>query len=274
MMVSRWSALALVIGLALPSAAGAQRRPRKTPPKSAQVSPADVQALSGPDLVRAAKAAESLGLVDAVAAHDALIDALALGLPPAVAVPAIEALVTHPGPKDVDTLRRYARHHAPAVRSAALAALAAYPSDDAHAAIAAGLRDRVARVRAAAAAAAARGRVRDAVDELLVLLGRGEDSSARALGAMADNQLALRLAEQLGKVPDATLARALGTILLRTDFGPDDAKVEVVRTIAKIQDPAAVTELTDYVNATPARPARASREEAAGVIAARKGGGQ
>ena len=273
--VSWYGALVITLGLALPTGALAQRRGSRKPPPPppvAEVSPIDVQALSGPDLELAAKAAETLGQIASEPAHEALLDALALGLPPAVAVPTIEALAMQPAPGDVAMLRRYARHRTPSVRSAALGALASYPSPEAQQAISDGLRDLVGSVRTAAASAAARGRVRTAVDELMILLARGEDSSARALGAMADHELAKQLTEQLGKAPDAQLARALGTLLLRDDFGPDTAKVEIVRTLAKIQDPVAVTELTDYINATPKRPVRASCQEAAGVVEARTGG--
>jgi HEAT repeat protein len=267
-----WHWVGLVIAMAAP-ASGAPKKPKPAAPApKSEVSPIDVKALSGPDVEQAAKAAEALGQLAIPAAHDALLDALALGLAPDVAIPAINALVLHPAPADVATLRRYAHHRHPSVRSAALGALASYLSPEAHDAIADGLRDTVGTVRTAAAAAAGRGRVRAAIDELVTLLARGEDSAARALGALADNQIALLLAEQIGTVPDATIARALGTILLRDDFGPDGAKVEVVRALARIQDPAAITELTDYVNATPKKPERASRTEAATIVQARTGG--
>jgi hypothetical protein len=127
-------------------------------------------------------------------------------------------------------------------------------------------------VRAAAAAAAARGRVRDAEDPLLLLLAKGEEPAARALAALADPVLAARIADQLGKVPDASLALCLGAVLRRPDFGPDPARVEVVRAIAKIQDASAVTALTDYIEATPKNPPRPSRHEAELVVEARLGG--
>ncbi|MDX2086700.1 MAG: hypothetical protein SFX73_02565 [Kofleriaceae bacterium] len=268
----RWPWVGLVIAMTAPAPA----QPRKPNPKpvAPAPSPIDVQALTGVDVEQAAKAADTLGQIGTPAAHEALLDALALGLAPEVAIPALRALAHQPAPADVATLRRYARHRVPSVRSTALAVLASYPSAEAQAAIADGLRDTVGTVRAAAATAAARGGVRAATDELVILLHRGEDSAARALGAIADNDLALKLAEEIGKAPDATLARALGTILLRDDFGPDAAKVEVVRSLARIQDGTAITELADYVNATPKKPERASRTEAEMVVKARTGGGK
>jgi hypothetical protein len=91
---------------------------------------------------------------------------------------------------------------------------------------------------------------------------------------MADPELARRIAEQLGQVPDTPLAQCLGMILKRADFGPDAARVEIVRAIAKIQDPVAVTVLTDYVDSTPKNPVRASRHEAETIVEARLGGGK
>jgi HEAT repeat protein len=231
----------------------------------------EIAALNGADLEAAAKAADTLGASSEPAAHDALLDALALGLPPAVTGNAFVALVKHPAPADVAALRRYAVHHTPSVRSAAIAALAMYPDPNAKLAVIAGLHDQVASVRAAAATAAGRGRVRDAVDSLIKLLAKGEEASARALAAMADTELARKLADQLGKVPEASLALALGLILKRPDFGPDPERVEIVRAIAKIADPAAVTALSDYLDATPKNPPRPSRQEAQGVVEARTG---
>ena len=264
-------AIAAAPALAQPAPKG---KATKKGAAAATVSPALVADLAGTDLERAAKAAEDLGASTAPAAHDALLDALALGLSPAVAAPAMAALGLHPAPPDVAALRRYAGHHTPGVRIAALTTLAMYPSPEAHAVIIAGLRDPVGMVRTAAAAAAGKGHVKGAVDPLLVLLAKGEDSSARALAQLADPTLARRLADQLGKVPETSLAVALGAILKRTDFGPDEARVEVVRAIAKIQDKAAVNALQDYLDSSPKTPPRPSRTEAQMVIEARLGGGK
>ena len=62
----------------------------------------------------------------------------------------------------------------------------------------------------AAAAAAAKGHVREAIDPLFELLARGEEPAARALAAMADADLARKIGDQFGKVPDASLALCLG----------------------------------------------------------------
>jgi HEAT repeat protein len=117
------------------------------------------------------------------------------------------------------------------VRSAALSSLAMYPDPVARKAVVAGLHDMTGSVRAAAAAAAAKGRVREAIEPLFELLGRGEESASKALAAMADADLARKIGEHLGKVPDTILAQTLGLVLKRSDFGPDPARVELVRAL-------------------------------------------
>ncbi|CAN5907170.1 hypothetical protein BH11MYX3_BH11MYX3_28700 [soil metagenome] len=256
-------------------AKGAAKAPRsKAGAKvvKAAVAPELTTALASTDIEAAAKAAETLGTLTAPGAHEALLDALALGLPAAVAAPAMLALGAHPAPPDVVALRRYAGHHTPGVRITALTTLAMYPDPAAHAAVVAGLHDPVGMVRTAAAGAAARARIKAAIEPLFLLLAKGEDSSARALAALADPDLARKVADQLGKVPDATLALTLGTILKRADFGPDEARVEIVRALAKIQDASAINALTDYLDSSPKTPPRPSRGEAQMVVEARQGG--
>ncbi|HSN28220.1 MAG TPA: HEAT repeat domain-containing protein [Kofleriaceae bacterium] len=257
-------------GVAAP-AKGAAKAGAKGKAKS-DLAPA-VTALDGTGVEEAAKAAEELGASADPAGHDALLDALAWGLPPAVAVNAIAALGQHPAPPDVAALKRYAGHHNQSVRSAAFAVLAMYPSPEAHQIVLGGLHDAAGNVRGAAAAAAAKGHIREAVEPLFALLARGEEPAARALAAMADADLARKIGDQFGKVPDAALAQCMGLILKRADFGPDDARVEIVRALGKIQDSAALDALSDYVDATPKNPPRQSREEAAKMVEAHLGGG-
>lgn len=249
--------------------------PKRAPKGKVDLGP-DIAALAGTDHDAAVRAADALGALDQPSAHDALLDALAFGLPGRVAVAAVHALALHPAPADVVALKRYAGHHSPTVRSAAIVALAGYPDPIARATIVAALHDPTGMVRNAAAGAASKGRVRDAVEPLLKLLAKGEESSARSLAALADPDLARKLADHYGKVPDVSLALSLGLILRRADFGPDPARVEIVRAMAKIQDRAAIKELQEYVDVTPKNPPRPSRHEAQMVLDARtdKGGGK
>jgi len=269
------SVVAIVVAIAVPSVAAAQAA-KKAPAKKGTAnrpSTADIAALNGQQVEAAAKAAETIGESSAPAAHDVLLDALAMGLPASVAVPAIVGLAKHPAPPDVLALVRYANHINPSVRNAAITALAQYPDPAAHTVVVERLGDQVAVVRATAAAAAAKGKIKKAVDPLFVLLSRGEEPAARALAAMADVELAARIADQLGKVPAESLALCLGAILVRPDFGPDTARVEVVRAIGKIEDRSAVTALQDYLANSPKTPVRTSRTEAQMIVDARLGGG-
>ncbi|HEY4057033.1 MAG TPA: HEAT repeat domain-containing protein [Kofleriaceae bacterium] len=235
------------------------------------VVPQDVAALNGPDVEAAAKAAESLGANDGAAAKDALLEALALGMPAEVAVPAIRSVALHPEATDVPTLLRYANHINPTVRDAAITALGAYSQKEAQDKIIERIGDSVQIVRATASATASKAKIKSAIDPMMVLLARGEEGPAHALAAMADPDLARRIADQLGKVPDATLAMCLGEILVRADFGPDTARVEVVRAIGKIQDESAVHALVDYVSSTPKTDKSTAKTEAQGIIKARGG---
>ena len=262
---------ALIVLLAVVGAAiAAPANKPKQPKKPADIT-ADVAALAGPDIERAAHAATTLGTYELSEAHAALLDALAIGLAPPVALPALAAVAQHPVAADVAALKRYAGHHTPSVRSAALGALAGYSDPAARAAIVAGLHDNAGAVRAAAATAAANGRIREAADTLLLLLGKREDSAIRAVAQLADPDLARTIADRFGRLPDASLALCLGLILRRGDFGPDPARVEIVRALATIQDPVAIAQLSQYVDETPNNPRRPSRIEAEMVVGARRG---
>ncbi len=258
--------------------APATPKPPKAPKKGAKAEKVDlaptISALWAANNDAAVKAAEALGSSVEPAAHEALLDGLASGMPPAVAMAAINALVMHPAPPDVAALTRYANHHNPQVRGAAYGALAMYPAPDAKKALVAGLRDMNPTARSAAAAAAAKGRVREAIEPLFELLARSEEPASKALAAMADGDLARKIGDQFGKVPEKILAQTLGLVLKRTDFGPDAARVDLVHAIGKIQDVAAVNALTEYVESTPKNPPRQSRQEAQKMVEARLGGGK
>ena len=267
----------VMVGL-MASVAAAQPK-RSAPTKAPKAKPAQdvtplVIELNGTDVEVAAKAAINLGLAEVPAAHDALLDVLAMGVSPGVATEAMSALTLHPAPPDVAMLSRYARHRNPNVRAIAVESLAVYPDPVAQSGILTALHDQAGTVRTAAALAVGRAKIRSAADPMLALLARGEEPAARGLAQLADADLARRIADELGKVPDPSLALCLGLILKRADFGPDPARVEVVRAIGKIQDPAAVTQLSEYVDATPKNPPRPSRQEAEGIVNARLGGGK
>ena len=263
---------AWLAGITLLAAAPALGRPaRATPSHGSRATLAPLAAaLAGADDAAAVKAATALGASNDPAAHDALLDALAFGLTSTVAVAALAALPAHPAAPDVEALRRYAHHRDPAVRSAALDALARYPDHAAQMAIVEALGDKVGTVRTAAADAAARAHILDAVAPLFALLDQGEDGAGRALAALADPDLARRIADHVGHAPDPAVAHCLGLVLRRADF-PDPTRVEIVDVLGRLADPAGLAEITQYIATTPKKPARPSLDEAAKVVAGKGG---
>ena len=135
----------------------------------------------------------------------------------------------------------------------------------------AGLRDPEPAVRAAAAGVARDRRLTEAIEPMVALLGRGDDAAGQALAALADVELARVLAEKVGSVPDPVLARCLGAVLARPDFGPDEARVQVVIALAKVPGPEAIEQLSTYVAA--ATKSAESRRQAEAAIEQRLGGG-
>lgn len=271
--------LVVALSLAAAATAAAQPRPRPAapgrpapkPPKKVKIDVAvQAAALASADVEKAAAAAAELGKTEEAAAHDALLGALALGLHPQVSAVALTSLGAAPQPGDLTTLGRYVKYRDPAVRTAAVRALGAHP--DGGAMIVAALHDQEASVRTAAAEAVVARKPKGATEPLLALLDKGELSAAKALATYADADLARVIAEHLGTAPDAVLAQCLGTILVRPDFGPEAAKLQVVRTLAKLAGPEAVAALSNYVESTPATPPKQSRREAEAELKQKLGG--
>jgi HEAT repeat protein len=258
----------LLVGPGAQAGKGDKPNPKKKVPKPSVDVVAKRDALLGTDKTAAVDAAAALGDSDEAAAHEVLLDALALGLSPDVAIAALDAVGMHPGAGDASVLGFYTRYRDEEVRAAAARALG---PDTAKVLIAA-LSDGDAKVRAAAAEAAAARKVKAATKPLLALLAKNDEAAARALAQLADVELAKVVAEQLGQVPDDLLAICLGAMLLRADFGPDPARLEVVRAIDKIAGVEATKALGDYVSNTPEKPVRPSRVEAEKLFDERAGG--
>ncbi len=191
---------------------------------------------------------------------DPLLEKLALGLPAAEAQAALDELRKRRDPAARVVLARYARHLDPSLRAAAVGALAELP--DTGDMVRAALGDPDAGVRAAAAEVVAARRDRTAVPALLMLLRRGDAGVAEPLAALADDGVALQVAELSGRAPDAVVARALGAMLLRRDLGPEAAYVGVVRALGGMPGGEAVAALERYIASAPPGTARASVREA------------
>ncbi len=265
--------LSLVLALVVPTAAFAQgkKKPARAAP-AGQVGEAQ-KALVGADLDAATRAAALLGRDKSQAGLDALLDALALGLHPQVAVAALDALAARKKPAALDTLVAYAEHRNPKVRAGAVSALAAIDDRRTEKHILAALHDGHVSVRAAGAAAVAQRKLKAGIDPLMLLLVKGDEATAPALAALADPELAKNVAETIGKAPDAVVARCLGGMLARPDFKPDSARVELVRALGRIEAQEALEQLTTYVSSVPKNPPRQSRKEAEQIIQLKLGGG-
>ncbi|MBZ0236004.1 MAG: HEAT repeat domain-containing protein [Deltaproteobacteria bacterium] len=256
-------AFALVIGAFAATAAAQPRGPKK--PKKVKVDVAALKvAFLGGDAEKSKAAAVELGKTDDAAAHAVLLDGLGTGLHPDVAAAALTSLAASPRPGDLTTLGRYVRARNTAVRVAAVRALGGHT--DAGPTILAALRDHEESVRAAAAEAVVARKPKGAAEPLLALLDKGELPAAKALAAIADADMARVIGEHIGTAPDGALAVCLGAILVRPDFANEAARVQVVRTLAKLAGPEAITALGDYVDATPATPVKQSRREAEAAL--------
>ncbi len=251
--------------------ASAQRKRRKVPAAKAAAVPSAAD-LRSPSIAKAEAAALALGLSKSPKAVTALLDALAMGLHPRVAAVALESVAKHAKPESFETVSYYTHHRSPRVRSAAVKAMGTLKDKRAKRLVLKALRDSHKSVRAAAAALLAAKKNKQAIEPLMELLKKGDESSAMALAALANADLARGLGELIGSAPDGLLARCLGAILMRPDFKPEEARVEVVRTLGKIPGNDSLEQLTNYLGAIPENPPRDSRTEADKIVELRLGG--
>jgi len=262
--------LILCAGLAASSVAGsatadAQRRR----PAKATLAPS---ALRSANVEAAITAAQQLGKSKSHKAGGELLDALAMGLHPLVASAALDALRSHAKQNAFDVVSFYMNHRSAKVRSSALGVMAMLSDKRAKAQVLGALGDGHRSVRAAAAEVLAAKKEKRAIEPLMILLQKGDKASAPALAALATPDLARALGELIGSAPDGLLARCLGLILIRPDFKPEEARVEVVKTLGKIPGNDSLEQLTNYLGAIPEKPPRDSRIEAERIIEARLGG--
>jgi hypothetical protein len=79
-------------------------------------------------------------------------------------------------------------------------------------------------------------------------------------------ELAHKLSEKLGQVPDPLLCQAFGEMLKRADFGPEKVRGEVVKTLSKIPSVESTVALQEYVAASVKDKTRPSRIEAEKIV--------
>ena len=235
---------------------------------------ADSAALTGVDVAKAVTAAKRLGVSRTPKATSVLLNGLAMGLHPQVAVAALMALTTQRSAEPLDTVLHYRHHRNPKVRAAALRAMASLGGAAADQAILDGLRDYDRSVRAAAIAGVVKRTLKRAYESLLALIKKGDVAAADAVGVMGDVEIARHVGELTGTAANALVATALGRILRGKNLKEDSARVEVVRVIGKVPGPEAVEQLTLYLSEAPEKQARQSLKIAEAVIAQRLEGGQ
>lgn len=243
----------------------------------------------------AVDAVKKLGALGTPRAMDALLGELSTGLSPKVATAALDVLVAHkptaedPSPLAVYSL--YAHHRNAELRRRAYSGLAALPDAPAGSpAPAAGqaaapttspavpmliaaLSDSSAEVRQVAAQALGTRHEKSAEPALIKLLLRKDPAAPLALGQIGGADTARALAEMIGNVPDRMILETLGELLKRPDFGPEQVRTGVVKTIGKMPGAQTLDILTDYVkmtapdkNAKDKAPPRPSRVEALKII--------
>ncbi|MBL4634968.1 MAG: HEAT repeat domain-containing protein [Kofleriaceae bacterium] len=254
--------------------ASAQSRRRR--PAKGVIAPQLSLDLRGPNTALAETAADTLGKSVLPGAMDVLLDGLAMGLHPRVAVKALAALAANSGfsanTKSYEIVLFYTHHRNAKVRSVAVSTMGMLKDKRAQATVLAALGDQHKSVRAASATILAKQKNRMAIAPMLKLLKKGDDASGAALASLADADLARNIAELIGNAPDGLLARTLGAILMRPDFKPEDARVEVVKAIGKIPGNDSLEQLTNYLGAIPEKPPRQSRSEAEAIVEAKLGG--
>jgi HEAT repeat protein len=224
------------------------------------------QQLAHEDDGKAEDAAKRLGELTDAKAIDALLDGLAVGASPKVQAAMLSALAGKKDARAVEVLKHYCKNRNPEVRKKAVMALAELGDARGVPTLLETLSDPVEDVRATAAVALAKRKERSAEGRLLKLLAHKDAAAAPALAAIATPDLAHRLAEMVGSVPDALLCTTLGEILKRPDFGPEPIRVEVVKTLAKVPGADSTSALIEYVAATEKDKMRPSRVEAQKIV--------
>jgi HEAT repeat protein len=224
--------------------------------------------LGAADLEQAQEAAKELGASTDPKALDTILNALSVGAPPAVQGALLDALEGKKDARAIGVVSHYARNRNPELRKKAIVVVGALPPGDARAVpiLLTALSDETPEVRAAAAEALGRRREHTAVNPLLELLERGDASAAPALAQLATPELARRISDQLGRVPDAQLCAVLGAMLERPDFGPDPVRVEVVRTLSKVPGADSTAALVEYLASSEKDKLRPSRTAAQKIV--------
>ena len=194
-----------------------------------------------------------------------LVEMLAVGSPPAATVVAIDALKKLHDPSAIEVLILYCGNRSADTRRHAVQALGVFADARVVPTLMERLGDSAPDVRAAAAEALATRNEKSAVPRLLVLMKRNDAGAAAPWGTLAPISSVPAVAELQGSIDDENLGTALGQLLKRHDV-PEAARVDIIKTLARVPGASSTTALVEYVGDLPANDRRASRSEAQKVI--------
>jgi len=127
------------------------------------------------------------------------------------------------------------------------------------------LGDQAADVRAVAAEALATRGERASAPRLLALFKRNDPGAAAPLGTVAPLSMLPTIAELQGSVDDGNMATALGELLKRQEM-QEPTRLDLVRTLGRIQGAASTTALIEYIGSLPANDTRKSKAEAQRLV--------
>jgi HEAT repeat protein len=221
-------------------------------------------ALSGGDDAVALETIRVLGESGTPGAVAPLIEVLAVGTSPSLAVAVLQSLRRLAPASAADVVILYCGNRNVEVRRNAVETLSVLKDARVPSVLAARLGDADDGVVAIAAKAIASRHQAEAAPRLLALLDLKVPEVAVPLGQVAPLSMIPTLRDRRGSLPDADLATVLGEILKRSDV-PEPTRVELVKALADIPGPDATTALVEYVGGLPkdaaARPSRTAAQK-------------
>lgn len=205
---------------------------------------------------------ETLGARGEARAVAPIAERIRSGLPTEIAEFAVTTLGVlgrrEAGPVLIEMLS----HRAPAVRLAAVEAIAAVKPRGGREALVAALDDMQPSVRTAAALGLGQLGEPQAVDTLLVALRRDIFEAAQAIGQLATPAHMDELFEFVGTMPFDVLAPAFNELIARDDF-PSRAKIDVIGRLAELATAQVKTYLTELADQLPDGRVKSAALEAA-----------
>lgn len=225
-----------------------------------------IEQLGSRDAAEVQGALETLGVLGDPRAARPIAERIRRGLPPPLLDIAIATLSVL-GSRDAGpVLLELTHHRRPAVRVAAVQAIAATRPAGGERALASALADAEEGVRAAAALALGEMGASGALDPLFQALERGIPEAATAIGQLARAAEIERFLGYLGRLSFELVTPALREMLLRDDLA-ERARLTIVRSVAELASPGARAFLEQLVDSLPDSAVRRAAEDATSGIA-------